>query len=211
MGALSRSLASVAVLLGFPGSCIASEADVVRFFELIAAEESGGRCDETSFTSTAMGCYQLTEPALVDAKFKDADGNWVPNEYNITSDEEFLHNPEANYAAMLEYTKSNWRTLTCRARALICEVFPDLRLDTAALLVGAHILGASGVRRFLECAMEARCISQKAADKNTNGDKARFREIVAGRMAKMAAENLYIPELTMEDPRGCGPAPSCPR
>ena len=100
---LSR-IAVVLVLLGVPGLCVASEQDVARFFKLIASRESSGNCAAESENSTAMGCYQLTEAALIQAEFKDDAGNWLPNEYKITSKEEFLANPGANYTAMLRYT-----------------------------------------------------------------------------------------------------------
>ena len=70
----------VLVVLGVPGLSGASQQDVERFFELIAHRESSGDCGKQSNSSTAMGCYQLTEAALRQARFKDAAGNWLPNE-----------------------------------------------------------------------------------------------------------------------------------
>ena len=197
----------VLVVLGVPGLSGASQQDVERFFELIAHRESSGDCGKQSNSSTAMGCYQLTEAALRQARFKDAAGNWLPNEYNITSKEEFLANPAANYAAMLEYTIENWRLLACSARSQACA----LGLDRAALLAGAHILGATGIREFLECAppADARCLRQSAVDSNRVGRNG-LRDLVVGRMDEVLRENFDIPELTQEDPRGCGVAASCP-
>ena len=196
----------VLVVLGVPGLSGASQQDVARFFELIAHRESSGDCSAVSGTSTAMGCYQLTEAALKQAQFKDAAGNWL-GKYNITSKEEFLANPTANYEAMLEYTKENWNLLTCSARSQACA----LGFDRAALLAGAHILGATGIREFLECdpALDARCLRQSAVDFNRLS-RNELRDLVVDRMEEVLRENFDIPELTQEDSRDCGVAASCP-
>ena len=210
MVTVSRVVVGVALaVFGVPGFCAGSEEGVARFFELIAAAESGGNCTATSGSSSAMGCYQMTEGALQDAGFKDETGGWVANEFGITSDEEFLANPQANYAAMVAYTEANWRALACGAKARICDVLPaGFRLDAAALLTGAHILGATGVQRFLDCGMRGSCLSAAAVEANRVG-RERFRDIVVRRMALVAGENLDISELTQADPRGCGASASC--
>ena len=110
---------------------------------------------------------------------------------------------------MVAYTEANWRALACDAKARICDVMPaGFRLDAAALLTGAHILGATGVRRFLDCGMRSSCLSDKAVDANRVG-RERFRDIVVRRMERVAAENLDISELIQTDPRGCGVSAFC--
>ena len=201
MVTLIRVLVLVVALLGVPDSSVASEEDVGRLLQIVAARESSGNCAAVAKLSTAIGCFQMTDAALQDAGFKDADG-WIPNEYGITSDEEFMANPEANYAAMLEYTKANWRALFCDAKAMICGVVSDFRLDAAALLAGAHILGAKGISRFLSCDLDPRCLSDKAVEVNRVGRDG-LANIVVGRMRDVAAENLDVSELTQDNPRGC--------
>ena len=213
MDTLVRTFAALVVLFGVPGSSAASNEDVARFLRMIADRESGGDCTETSTTSTAIGCYQMTDAALKAAGFKDDDG-WVPNEYGITSDEEFLQNPAANYAAMLAYTLDNWRILRCEAKARICDVFGDppaaFQLDAAGLLAGAHILGARGMRLFLNensCNMGAHCLLDSAVEAN-GGDRERLRRIVVGRIAEVVSAGLDVSELTQE--ANCGGVPvSC--
>lgn len=210
MVTVSRVAVSVVfAVFGVPGFCVGSEEGVAQFFYLTAAAESGGNCAAISGSSSAMGCYQMTDGALQDAGFKDETGAWVPNEFGITSDAEFLENPEANYAAMAAYTAANWRALTCDAKGLICDVMPgNFRLDAAALLAGAHILGATGVSRFLDCSMRSSCLSDRAVRANGVGREG-LRDIVVRRMELVAAENLDISELIQSDPRGCGVLASC--
>ena len=193
----------VLVVLGLPGLSGAGQNDVARYFELVAHRESSGDCSEESENSTAMGCYQLTEAALKQANFKDDAGRWVDNEYHITSKAQFLADPEANYAAMLEYTRVNWGLLACSARLRACAV----GLDPAALLAGAHILGATGIREFLECEPDsyARCLRQSHVDLNKVGRDG-LRDIVVERMEDVLALELDIPELTVKDPQDCGAA-----
>ena len=161
------------VLFGVPAVCAASPEDVARLFAMIVARESGGDCAAISSTSSAMGCYQLTTAALRDVGWKGENGVWLDNEFGIGSDEEFLQDAAAQYAAMLEYTRSNWRALPPDARGATCRRFGDFRLDDAGLLTGAHILGVGGINQFIRCGMEPDCLRLAAVQAN-GGDAQRL-------------------------------------
>lgn len=201
MARLSRILVGVVLaVLGVSGLCTASQQDVVRYFEMIEAEESSGDCGARSRTSSAIGCYQLTDAALKDIGLKDVDGNWIPdNEFGIMSEEEFLADPAANAEAALAYTKKNWGYLMNRGTdGEICRDFGDFTLDAASLLLGAHMLGWSGVTLFIRCvqgALHADCLSDISV-RNNGGDREFWRDTVVRRMTEMAHAGLDVSELT---------------
>ena len=182
-------------LLGVPAVCEASPEGVARFVAMIASQESGGLCSETSGTSSAMGCYQMTNAALRDIGWKDRDNEWLENEFGIESDGQFLANEEAQYVAMVEFTKLTWRRLPPDAKAAVCGTFDGFQLDHAGLLTGAHILGVVGVTEFIRCQMAPDCL-RPAAVRANGGNPLVFRNIVVSRIRAVVRLNLDVSELT---------------
>ena len=152
---------------GSPGR--SSGVDFPRYLAQVAEVETGGDCLARPAGSSALGCYQMTHAALVDAGFKEVGGGWADNPWGIDSDDEFRKNRRAQDAAMLRYTARNWFRLEPCVRDLIGRTVGGVALDQAALLAGAHLLGTTGVVRFVRCGLRARCIPPAIAAGNGGG------------------------------------------
>ena len=150
-----------------------SGADFPRYLALVEEVETGGDCLARPAGGSALGCYQMTRAALVDAGFKDAAGRWRDNPWGIDSDDEFRRDRRAQEAAMLRYTARNWLRLEPCVRDLIGRTVGGVALDQAALVAGAHLLGATGVVRFVRCGLHARCLSRQVAAGNGGRDNLR--------------------------------------
>ena len=150
-----------------------SGADFPRYLALVEEVETGGDCLARPAGSSALGCYQMTRAALVDAGFKDAAGDWRDNPWGIDSDDEFRRDRRAQDAAMLRYTARNWLRLEPCVRDLIGKTVGGVALDHAALVAGAHLLGATGVVRFVRCGLHARCLPPAVAAGNGGRDNLR--------------------------------------
>ena len=118
-----------------------SGVDFPRYLGLLQAAETGGDCFARPPGGSAIGCYQMTRAALVDAGLKDAAGNWLDNAWGIDSDDEFRSDRRAQDAAMLRYTAGNWLKVEPCVRDLVGRTVGDVVIDQAALLAGAHLLG----------------------------------------------------------------------
>ena len=177
-----------------------SGSDFPRYLDLVEEVETGGDCFARPAGSSAIGCYQMTRAALVDAGFKDAGGGWLDNAWGIDSDNEFQGNRRAQHAAMLRYTAQNWLTLEPCLRDLIGTTVGGVALDQAALVAGAHLLGATGLLRFVRCGLQARCITPEAAAHNGGGR--RLRAIDVRRMR--AAHGLRVLASTSGSGSPCG-------
>ena len=143
-----------------------SGVDFPRYLGLLQAVETGGDCFARPPGGSAIGCYQMTRAALVDAGLKDAAGNWLDNAWGIDSDDEFRSDRRAQDAAMLRYTAGNWLKVEPCVRDLVGRTVGDVVIDQAALLAGAHLLGATGLVRFVRCGMTVRCIAPEMAALN---------------------------------------------
>ena len=143
-------------------------ADFVRYLAMLEELETGGNCFARPVAGSAMGCYQMTRAALRDVGLKDAAGDWLDNEWDIDSDEEFQRNRRAQAAAVLHYTTNNWLQLEPCLRDFIGRTVGGVTLDQGALVAGAHLLGATGLIRFVHCELRASCISPAAAALNGN-------------------------------------------
>ena len=150
-----------------------SGTDFPRYLEIVEQVETGGDCSARPAGSSAIGCYQMTRAALIDAGLQDAAGHWLDNAWGITSDDEFQTNRRAQDTAMLGYTTKNWLRLEPCVRDLIGTTVGGVALDQAALVAGAHLLGATGLVRFLRCGLEARCIAPETAARNGGGHNLR--------------------------------------
>ena len=150
-----------------------SGADFPRYLALVQEVETGGDCLARPAGGSALGCYQMTRAALVDAGFKDGGGGWRDNPWGIDSDDEFQRDRRAQDAAMLRYTARNWLRLEPCVRDMIGRTIGGVALDQAALVAGAHLLGATGIVRFVRCGLHARCLPPGIAAGNGGRDNLR--------------------------------------
>ena len=179
-------------VLTVPGS----GADFSRYLEILEETETGGDCFASPTGSSAIGCYQMTSAALMDAGLKDAAGDWLDNPWGIDSDDEFRSNRRAQATAMLRYTTVNWRRLEPCVRDLIGTTVGGVALDQGALVAGAHLLGPTGLVRFVRCGLQAHCIPSPVAQLNGGGHK--LRAVAVRRMS--TAQGLRV----LESPGGRG-------
>ena len=151
----------------------AAGADFPLYLAMLEEVETGGDCLARPPAGSAIGCYQMTRAALRDAGFKNASGDWLDNPWGVDSDDEFQRNRRAQRAAMLRYTANNWLQVEPCVRDLIGRTVAGVTLDQAALVSGAHLLGAAGLVRFVRCGLRARCVSPEAAASNGGGRRLR--------------------------------------
>ena len=162
--------------------------DFPRYLALVEEVETGGDCLARPAGGSALGCYQMTRAALMDAGFNDAAGRWLDNPWGVRSDDAFRRDRGAQDAAMLRYTTKNWLHLEPCVRDLMDRTVGGVALDQAALVAGAHLLGASGLVRFVRCGLHERCVSPRMAA--LNGGPRRFRADAVRRMR--AAQGLRV-------------------
>ena len=162
--------------------------DFPRYLALVEGVETGGDCLARPAAGTALGCYQMTRAALVDAGFNDAAGGWLDNPWGIDSDDAFRRDRGAQDAAMLRYTAKNWLDLEPCVRDLMGRTVGGVALDQAALVAGAHLLGATGLVRFVRCGLHEHCVSPRMAA--LNGGPRRLRANAVRRMR--AAQGLRV-------------------
>ena len=174
--------------------------DFRRYLALVEAVETGGACLARPAAGSALGCYQMTRAALVDAGFNDADGGWLDNPWGIDSDDAFRRDRGAQDAAMLRYTAKNWSQLEPCVRDLIGRTVGGVALDQAALVAGAHLLGATGLVRFVRCGLHEHCVSPRMAA--LNGGARRLRANAVRRM--LAAQGLRVLASTSTAGPGAG-------
>lgn len=184
--------AALAGLLSVTALVAANNADVRDYLDLARRHESRG-CALSPSNSSAIGYYQMTLAALRDIGFKDDDGNWVENEWGITSDEEFRCHRTANDEAMKRFTVNNWAMLADEVKDRIGRSAYGVVIDAASLLAGAHFLGARGMNDFVLCGMHVTCISEFAVLTN-GGDPDRIHRKLIERLKK--ATGLNVSELT---------------
>jgi len=192
---MTHRLLATAVLAGLPCTpalAAGHNAGVRDYLDLARRHESRG-CALSPSNSSAVGYYQMTRAALRDIGLKDDDGNWVENEWGITSDEEFQCHPAANDEAMKRFTENNWAILADEVKERIGRSAYGVVIDAASLLAGAHFLGARGMNDFVLCGMHATCISELAVVTN-GGDPARIHRKLIERLKKAAGMN--VSELT---------------
>ena len=184
--------AALAGLLSATALVAANSAGVRDYLDLARKHESRG-CALSPSNSSAIGYYQMTLAALRDIGFKDDDGNWVENEWGITSDEEFRCHRTANDEAMKRFTENNWAILADEVKERIGRSAYGVVIDAASLLAGAHFLGARGMNDFVLCGMHVTCISEFAILTN-GGDPARIHRKLIKRMK--SAAGLDVSQLT---------------
>ena len=178
----------------------AAGADFPLYLAMLEEVETGGDCLARPPGGSAIGCYQMTRAALRDAGFRNASGDWLDNAWGVDSDDDFQRNRPAQRAAMLRYTANNWLQVEPCVRDVIGRTVAGVTLDQAALVSGAHLLGAAGLVRFVRCGLRARCVSPEAAA--SNGGRRRLRTNAMRRMR--AAHGLRVLASTAGSGSRCG-------
>ena len=125
-----------------------------RFRDKIAASESGGAGYSARNAQGALGRYQLTPIALLDIGWKRGDGSWT-GRFGITSDEEFLADPEAQEHALAEYLERTRRNAVAegvftRLGKTIDGIVAPFEITEAGIMAAAHRMGATKLREYLE-------------------------------------------------------------
>ena len=195
-------------VIGVPVLAAATEADVQELLQVIERHETRGNCTSRppGETNTARGCYQMTRLALADVEFKDGEGNWLPNPFRITSDEQFERHRPANEYAVRRLAAINWSRLTCATRFAACHTGSNISIDPSSLLSAAHFLGAHGLNNFVKCGLGPECLSDTVVKANGN-DRARIHSRLIDRMTEAAG--LDIAELTVDERRDCNRSGHC--
>jgi hypothetical protein len=98
-----------------------------------------------------LGKYQMGKLALIDAGYKDKDGNWT-GKNGVNSKEDFLNSPEAQENSFDEYKRSQWRDIKHRKLdQFIGKEVGGIEITASGLLAGAHLRGvAGGIKKYLE-------------------------------------------------------------
>ena len=94
---------------------------------------------------------------------------------------------------MKQYARLNWGWLHCNTKEAACHW---MSAAAAALLTGAHFLGAGGMNDFVACGMGEACSSDTVVSSN-GGDRAAIYRTLTRRMEE--AMGLDISELTPKD------------
>lgn len=133
-----------------------------EFADAIAKRESGGEpnrgwgaVNETKgpdgrVTDRALGRYQMTTSALVDAGYKHPDGTWT-GKGGVKSDKDFLSSPDAQNAALGDFTGKLWGQLgDARGKigGKINGIKGDITITQGGLIAAAHRRGASRVNEY---------------------------------------------------------------
>ena len=190
--ATRRRFAATAVLAGVlcaPALTAGSNAGVRDYLDLARKHEANQGCARSPSTSSAIGYYQMTLAALRDIGLKDDAGNWIENEWGITSDEEFQCHRAANDEAMKRFTENNWAILSDEVKDRMGRSAYGVVIDAASLLAGSHFLGARGMNDFILCGMHVTCISELAVLTN-GGDPGRVHRKLIKRMKESAGLNV---------------------
>ena len=97
-----------------------------------------------------MGAYQMQEPALKDAGFQDAHGNWtaLAKSLGVPAGATFRSTPSAQDVAFQNYTEKNFEYLH-NYRSYIGKTVGGILITESGMLVGAHLTGQDSVKKFL--------------------------------------------------------------
>lgn len=118
------------------------------FLEVLGFRESSGNYSAISPSGSYLGRYQMGHTALVEAGFKDTNGNWtsLAASYGVTSNATFLSSPNAQEYAIRQYHKKIWGYLKhYGAEELIGQIYYNVIITESGLLAAAHLVGANGV------------------------------------------------------------------
>jgi hypothetical protein len=107
---------------------------------------------------TALGRYQMRNRTLVDAGWKNSDGSWTDKakDAGVTSDDEFLANPDVQEKALTDVIDRNSMQLSSNgADRYVGTTIKDsngndLAITSDGLQAASHRAGAPTVRRYLD-------------------------------------------------------------
>ena len=103
---------------------------------------------------SALGRYQMLNPALQDAGMVDANGKWT-GKFGVKSEEDFLNNPEAQekaFGAFMEKMESYVKK-TGAFKSIGVEIKglkANFKISKAGLMSAAHRQGQVNVAKYLE-------------------------------------------------------------
>lgn len=129
-----------------------------EFLAALRMRESSGDYAAVN-TLGYLGAYQFGEAALVDLGFVIRDANPYDNQFDagftgrlgIASADDFLAAPEAQDAAAGEWMQLLWRYIgAVEVDAVLGHVIGGIHLTASGLLAGAHLLGAGGLRDWVQ-------------------------------------------------------------
>lgn len=145
-------LAAVAlVIAGALASADVPRGDYDDFLNALGMQESSN--DYTVVNRFHyMGRYQMGEPALQDAGFMDKNGDWteLANSYGIYSEEDFLHSPQGQDAAVTACHKKLCSYI--RGYGLddyIGKTYCGVEVTASGLLAACHLVGVGSLRKAL--------------------------------------------------------------
>ncbi|MBR0959861.1 hypothetical protein [Bradyrhizobium japonicum] len=97
------------------------------------------------------GAYQFGRSALIDAGFIDRKGQWTPYaaSLGVNSLETFRSNPAAQDTAFQNLVEKNWDYLRSHMH-YVGQTVGGIPITVSGLLAGAHLVGASQVKQFLD-------------------------------------------------------------
>ncbi len=136
------------------------------YFDALAHRESSNN-HRVESRGGYLGKYQLGEMALIEAGFYKDDGDKARNNWrggwtaqavkaNIRSKRDFLNNQEAQDIAVRAYTEKNWRIIKYYGLdEYVGRKVGDVEVTISGMLAGAHLVGVSNLREFLEHGTDA--------------------------------------------------------
>jgi hypothetical protein len=133
-----------------PEKSVVQDKEYNTFLNDLGARESSN--DYKSVNQLGyLGKYQMGKLALIDAGYKDKDGNWT-GKNGVNSEEDFLNSPEAQENSFDEYKRSQWRDVKKRKLdQYIGKEVGGIRITASGLLAGAHLKGVKGgIKKYLE-------------------------------------------------------------
>ena len=131
--------------------------DYEEFLKELAFKESSNDYSKVNQLGY-LGKYQLGEPAMVDAGYympkKVYDNRWngkFTGVNGVYSKNDFLKNHKAQEDAVRKYHKTTWNQLVANGSTKnIGQTIGGIKITEAALLAGAHLVGAGGVNNYLK-------------------------------------------------------------
>ena len=122
------------------------------FLEVLGFRESTSNYSCIS-ASGYLGMYQMSSAALIDAGFKDSNGNWtsLAASYGVTSNATFLSSPDAQEYAVKAYHKKIWGYLEYYDyQSILGRTYYGVIVTESGLLAAAHLVGAYGVTNAIK-------------------------------------------------------------
>ena len=133
--------------------------------QLMAYSLEGGRAgfQAVNPSTNALGAFQMTPIALRDMGVIDAGGHYLPNQFGITSQSDFLNSPDKQIALDNAYNTKNLGYLQRAMGGNVPATSPTgVPLNQAAQIYCAESLGAGGCATYLRTGQ----ISQQVLDAN---------------------------------------------